>query len=316
MIAGEDLVLFERSLRHATERSTGPTLDAALADLGWGEALADDPRAAVSTLFALQGAAHVTSSALDHVVLDVLGREGGVVLPALGRWSPPGRFDGDRLTVHGLGGAGLADHRTALVVARAGDEEVEVTVPVAALSLRTVRGVDPDLGLVEVSADGVVVAEAPKPLTAWTSAVALGRIALGHQLVGASRTMLELAREHSLERIQFDRPISQFQAVRHRLADTLVAIEMAEAVLDAAWIDGAPQTAAMAKALAGRGARTASRHCQQVLAGIGFTTAHPLHRHVRRVLVLDQLFGSARSLTTELGDDLLAGRQLPPLLPL
>ena len=72
----------------------------------------------------------------------------------------------------------------------------------------------------------------------------------------------------------------------------------------------------MAKALAGRGARTAARHCQQVLAGIGFTTEHPLHRYVRRVLVLDELFGSARALTRQLGDELLDDRQLPPLLPL
>ena len=128
--------------------------------------------------------------------------------------------------------------------------------------------------------------------------------------------MLELARAHALERIQFGQPISMFQAVRHRLADTLVAIEMAEAVLDAAWLDQSPQTAAMAKALAGRGARTAARHCQQVLAGIGFTTEHPLHRYVRRVLVLDELFGAARSLTKDLGDDLLTSRQLPPQLPL
>jgi alkylation response protein AidB-like acyl-CoA dehydrogenase len=74
--------------------------------------------------------------------------------------------------------------------------------------------------------------------------------------------------------------------------------------------------AAMAKAVAGRGARTTARHCQQVLAGIGFTTEHPLHRYVRRVLVLDQLFGSSKLLTKELGDTLLASRRLPPLLPL
>ena len=55
----------------------------------------------------------------------------------------------------------------------------------------------------------------------------------------------------------------------------------------------------MAKALAGRGARTAARHCQQVLAGIGFTTEHEFHRYVRRVIVLDQLFGTSRSLTRE-----------------
>jgi alkylation response protein AidB-like acyl-CoA dehydrogenase len=128
--------------------------------------------------------------------------------------------------------------------------------------------------------------------------------------------MLELARGHALERIQFGRPISAFQAVRHRLADTLVAIETADAVLGAAWEDRFSQTAAMAKALAGRGARTAARHCQQVLAGMGFTTEHALHRYVRRVLVLDQLMGSASLLTRELGAELLRTKELPALLPL
>jgi alkylation response protein AidB-like acyl-CoA dehydrogenase len=146
--------------------------------------------------------------------------------------------------------------------------------------------------------------------------MALGQIALGHELVGASRKMLELAREHALERIQFGRPIGMFQAVRHRLAETLVAIETADAALEAAWDDGTPTAAAIAKALAGRGARTAARHCQQVLAGIGFTTEHPLHLYVRRVIVLDELLGGSRSLTADLGRTLLDTRQLPDLLPL
>jgi alkylation response protein AidB-like acyl-CoA dehydrogenase len=72
----------------------------------------------------------------------------------------------------------------------------------------------------------------------------------------------------------------------------------------------------MAKAMAGRGARTAMRHSQQVLAGIGFTTEHDLHRYLRRIWVLDQLFGSSAVLTKQLGADLLATRRLPPLLSL
>ena len=63
-------------------------------------------------------------------------------------------------------------------------------------------------------------------------------------------------------------------------------------------------------------ARTAARHCQQVLAGIGFTTEHDLHRYIRRILVLDQIFGSHTTVTKRLGEDLLATRALPPLLPL
>jgi len=342
---GADLELFERSLRHATERDTGAALDAALDELGWREALAIDRRAAVSLLFELQGASNVTSSALDQVVLDSIGilevadattdhQPPGIVLPALGRkpvlasiaraerellgeeTTPPGSLDGDRLTVTGIGTAALATRETTVVVAPTADANVAVIVATAALTLRPVAGLDPSLGLVEVSGDSIEISTTPQPVTTWTTAVATAQLAVGHELIGASRTMLEQARQHSLERIQFGQPIARFQAIRHRLADTLVAIETADAVLDAAWLDRSPQTAAMAKALAGRGARTAARHCQQVLAGIGFTTEHPLHRSIRRVLVLDEFFGASRSLTRTLGDELLTSRQLPPLLRL
>lgn len=139
----------------------------------------------------------------------------------------------------------------------------------------------------------------------------LARLALSHELIGASRAMLELARTHALERIQFDVPIASFQAVRHRLAETLIAIETAQAAVDAAWLDDAPHHAAIAKALAGRGARTTAKHCQQVLAGIGFTAEHPFHRYFRRVLVLDAQFGSALELTKELGVQIATAGALP-----
>ena len=144
----------------------------------------------------------------------------------------------------------------------------------------------------------------------------VGQLALGHELVGAGRTMLELARIHALERTQFGRPIGSFQAIRHRLAESLVALEAASALLDAAWDDPSPVTAAMAKAFAGRSARAVARHCQQVLAGIGFTTEHPLHGSVRRTIVLDQLLGSGNALTRTLGADILSSATLPAAFPL
>ena len=315
-----DLELFERSLEHATATHTGGALDLALAELGWHDALAIDPGAAVSTLFRLQGTANATSSALGRVLLVTLGIEdpaAGVVLPALGRWGPPGEVDGGRLRVRGLGLGALDGGDTVLVVAESGGTEAAVAVKTPDLTVRHVRGVDPSLGVVEIEADDVPVDDEGSPAVAgWPVAVSLCQLAVGHELAGASRRMLELARQHALDRIQFGRPIATFQAVRHRLAETLIAIETAEAVLSAAWEDRSPQTAAMAKALAGRGARTAARHCQQVLAGIGFTTEHPLHRYVRRVLVLDELFGASRTLTKQLGEELLASRKLPTLLPL
>ncbi len=61
--------------------------------------------------------------------------------------------------------------------------------------------------------------------------VAAGRHALGWWLVGSSRAMLSLARQHAVDRVQFGRPVASFQAIRHRLAETLVAVEGAEATL-------------------------------------------------------------------------------------
>ncbi|HEY2430889.1 MAG TPA: acyl-CoA dehydrogenase family protein [Acidimicrobiales bacterium] len=314
--------LFARGVRRAAGAHTGAALDSALAQLGWPEALAGDPRTAVSVLFELQGATNTTSSSVNHVLLGPLGIDGGVVLPALDRWGPPGVLDGRRLSVCGLGTAVLARLPTTVVVARSaasGDvagRPITLTVPTAALTLRPVGAVDPALGLLEVSVEDWSIEGAPTPAPEWPAAVARAQLAIGHELVGAARSMLDLARDHARHRVQFGRPIAQFQALRHRLAESLVAIETAAALLEEAWREDSPPASAMAKAVSGRTARTVAGHCQQILAGIGFTTEHPFHRYFRRALVLDQLFGSSRRLTRELGNEVLASRQLPPVLPL
>jgi alkylation response protein AidB-like acyl-CoA dehydrogenase len=244
-------------------------------------------------------------------------RDGAVVLPSLGAWAPPGHVVGDSLSVRGLGTAALARAECAVVAADVGDRVTTTLVPVAAMTVRPVIGIDPDFGVMEVRADDVGFEQHPgAPSSSWEDAVVLAQLALGHEIVGAARAMLDLAREHALDRVQFGRTISRFQAVRHRLAETLVAVEGAESLLGAAGEEPSPELAAIAKSVAGRGALTASRHCQQVLAGVGFTAEHPFHLYLRRVLLLDQLFGSAHSLTEALGARLLQSRQLPALLPL
>ncbi|MEY2397827.1 MAG: hypothetical protein QOJ00_1001 [Actinomycetota bacterium] len=313
---GDDLELFERVLRGATETATGAELDRALDALEWRDALRAEPRAAISVLFERQGAAGAASSALDAVVLDALGldRAGAVVWPALGGYDAPGKFADGRLVVRGLGSTATAGGETVTVVASGdGAEWRATTVPTVALTVRRVQGLDPGAGLAEISGE-IDAGEATT--VGWDEAVRRARLALSHELIGASRSMLEMARLHALERIQFGVPIASFQAVRHRLAETLVAIEAANAAADAAWLDESTHHAAIAKSLAGRGARTAARHCQQVLAGIGFTKEHPFHRYLRRVVLLDELFGSSRLLTRELGEQVLAAGELPPLLPL
>ncbi len=317
----DDRVVFERGLRHAVGQHTGTALDSVLFELGWHDALLEHPKEAVSMLFELQGARHATSSALAHALVAGMGYAAssgvGAILPELGRSTPPGHLDAEGLLVAGLGTASLLDREAALVVARSARGEVAVVVPLARLDIRRIQGMDPDLGLLAVTGrvahDAIESGDAPG---SWSSGVALAQLAVGHELIGASRRMLELAREHALARIQFGRVIAKFQAVRHRLADTLVAIESGDAVLRAAWEDLTPSNAALAKALAGRGARTTARHCQQVMAGIGFTTEHEFHLYVRRALVLDEMIGSSRSLTRDLGRQLIETRQLPAFAPL
>lgn len=128
--------------------------------------------------------------------------------------------------------------------------------------------------------------------------------------------MLDLARTHAMERVQFGRPIARFQAVRHRLADALVAVESLEAALTAAREEPNSDTAALAKAIAGRTAHTVARHCQQVLAGIGFTTEHAFHRFLKRSLALEGILGSADAIVLDLGRQILAERRVPMLIEL
>lgn len=316
MITGDERELLAGTLAQVVEGAdSAEALDGALVEVGWADALADDPRTAVSLLFEQQGRHATTSSALDAVLAHGLGVDStagvAVVLPRLDG-SAPGRPAGGGVDVHGLATVALAGEGTAWVACGDGDGGA-VAVAVDALERHPVGGLDPSLGLVEVRGQAVAVVEQGGP---WAAAVRLGRLALAHELVGASRTMLQLARDHAVERVQFGQPIARFQAVRHRLAEALVAVEAADAAVESAWDDGGDLAAAAAKAVAGRSARTVARHAQQVLAGIGFTTEHPLHAYVRRALVLDGLLDSAHALTRSLGADLLQRRGVPPLVPL
>ncbi len=314
----QELALFAGAVTRATDTASGGALDRALEDLGWRDALAVDPQAAVSVLFDAAGRANATSSALGWLLADALGAgpDTAVVLPLLRTWSPPGLVESGRCAVAGLGTATLTAQSKALVMATTLEDSVACEVPVAALVVRPIEGIDPALGLLAVGGNVEPDRWSPISPALWDEAIALGQLALSHELIGAARTMLELARQHATERVQFGRPIAMFQAVRHRLADSLIAIEAADSLLAAAWEQPSPVLAAMAKGMAGRGARTAAKHCQQVLAGIGFTAEHPFHRFFMRVVVLDQLLGAGSALTRQVGSDVLATGTLPPAVPL
>ncbi len=186
---GAELELFERTLRRATDTHSGAALDAALSELGWHEALAGHARDVVGLLFEHQGRAGTTSSALDDVLAGALGIDApgtAVVLPAMGRFDPPGREEAGRLVVDGVGTARVVDAQSAVVAVASGASTTCAVVERSALECRAVAGMDPWLGLVRVTGD--VGAFSPvewEEEEGWPGAVPQARLALSHQLIGA-----------------------------------------------------------------------------------------------------------------------------------
>jgi hypothetical protein len=269
-VDAEERELLAEALRGTmTDTPAGAALDAALAELGWEDLLAEETEVAVPLVFSLLGETGAHAPLLNDVVLAATGAPvgGSVALPYAG------------------GRAVVWDRK---------DLDGEGTALDTPLPLRVLES-----GAGDVVADPV--------------ALAAGRRALGWWLVGTGRAMLTLARTHALDRVQFGRPIAGFQAVRHRLAETHVALEGAEATLTVAEDD---LGSLLAKAAAGQAALDAARHCQQVLGGIGFTAEHALHHHVRRVLTLDALLGSSRELTRQAGGLIRARHAAPRIAQL
>jgi hypothetical protein len=316
-----DRALLAETVRDAfATRDRSASLDPVLDDLGWRDMLAAEPADALEIVFTALGAANGSATALDDLVVSALGmqpRAGlAALLPPFAAWDPPGRADGDQIHAVGLATARAETADEVLIVCNVGAESRAITVPAAIADITALHGIDPDASLQAVRVDTTVTAGRTLDHDAWEGAVALAQRAIAHQSAGASRAMLDLARTHAVERVQFGRPIAFFQAVRHRLAEALVAIEALEATLTAASDEPGPDTAALAKAVAGQTARTVSAHCQQVLAGVGFTTDHPFHRYLKRTIVLDGLFGSSDNVVLHLGRRLLASRTVPTLIEL
>ena len=145
--------LFADTVRQLTVQHSGDELDAALGELGWTEALTVDRHIAVSVLFEALGTANGTSSALDQVMCAVLtpSSHGAVALPPIRTCDAPARVEGSQVTVHGLGTRATGRNDAVVLVATDHSRSTSFVVPTAALKLAPARGLDPDLGLAEIS---------------------------------------------------------------------------------------------------------------------------------------------------------------------
>ncbi len=323
-----DLAMLADGFSSAMLAAPGPgEADAALYDLGWGELLAAAPTQGAAMAFTALGTTGSSAAIVDDVLAHALGLDVTpttcVVLPRPHRSTPPAGRDGDVIRIDGLVSARIDTADTVVVAIAAGPDHRVELVAIDPDQVRTapVAGLDPGSPyrrlVIDLPADALGSrGDGSGTNGAWEAAVAAGRVALSHQLIAGARWMLDAARTHAVDREQFGRSVASFQAVRHKLAESLVAIEGAASVANACTDDVDPLLAAVAKSLAGKAARTTATNAQQVLAGIGFTTDHDFHRWLKRTLVVDTILGSSSSIPTEIGTELLARGTAPRLLEL
>lgn len=160
----------------------------------------------------------------------------------------------------------------------AGDSGYDITVPEGTLRLTDGNG---------IALDAVTTATLRADADLLRTAM----------ILGSAATCLALASDHAQERIQFGRPLSAYQALRHRMARDAVVIETLRSGIARALAEPAEGADVARDALwvwAAQAGPGVAESAIQVLGGMGFTWDVPLHRHLRRMQTL-ALQGGARA---------------------
>ena len=133
--------------------------------------------------------------------------------------------------------------------------------------------------------------------TIWRRVVDDSAVMLAAELVGACDAAVELAVEYAKVRVQFDRPIASFQAIRHKAVDMLHRLELSRVGTHyAAWTSDVDDparehAAAMAKGFVGEAAVFVSAEDIQIHGGVGFTWDCDAHFYYKRAKQNDVMLG-------------------------
>lgn len=125
-----------------------------------------------------------------------------------------------------------------------------------------------------------------------------GRIGIAAQALGIAQACLHEATEYAKTRVQFGRPIGQFQAIQNKLADMAVDIDAARALTyRAAWYKDVGrdyvQAGAMAKLFASEACSRAANHAVQVFGGYGYCNDYPVERLLRDAKITELYEGTS-----------------------
>jgi alkylation response protein AidB-like acyl-CoA dehydrogenase len=211
-----------------------------------------------------------------------------------------------------------------VVIARTGGEGAKglaaflVPAECAGLSVEPMRAMDLlrplsilDFEDVSVSASALLGAN-PDGGKALEAVLDRARVMICAESVGAAERCLEESVQYAKERVQFGKPIGVNQAIKHKCADMLFAVESSKSITYyAAWAaesspDESALTASMAKSFVSDAFRSVSAENIQIHGGVGFTWEYDCHLFFKR----------AKSDETWLGDGLEHRERVAGLLKL
>ena len=150
------------------------------------------------------------------------------------------------------------------------------------------------LGVV-TSSDGTPIGDAD---AARARAGLVGAVGVAALSTGLSARALDMTVAYSKERVQFGRPIGSFQALKHRMADLLVLVEMSRSASWAASYalstdaPNAVQLAHVAKSYCSDALTRIAAETVQLHGGIAITWEHDAQLVFKRAHALAQLFGA------------------------
>ncbi|HET6184740.1 MAG TPA: acyl-CoA dehydrogenase family protein [Acetobacteraceae bacterium] len=177
-----------------------------------------------------------------------------------------------------------------------------------------VATIDPSRKHARIVFDGV----AAEPLARADSAEQVRRlldrlaVLMAFEQLGLAERAMEMARDYALQRYAFGRPIGSFQAIKHKLAEVYIAVELARSnAYYGAWAlstDAAelPIAASVARIAACEAGWIATKENIQTHGGMGFTWQFDCHLYYRRAKMLGLALGSAREWKHRLIDQLRA----------
>ncbi|HST82092.1 MAG TPA: acyl-CoA dehydrogenase family protein [Kineosporiaceae bacterium] len=224
----------------------------------------------------------------------------------------PAVVDGELRVSVALDGSGLLPWSGFWNWALVGDGKAVYLVPAPECPVEPVSAVDRARPMAELvgmpveawpSADRYLLSDDPRRIALARQS---GTLATAAQLIGLAERMLSMTVHYVKQRQQFGVPIGSFQALKHALANALLAVEMARPLVHAAaWAHvqdttSAGRDVAAAKIRAGEAAGRVARTALQCHGGMGYTQESDLHLWLKRTWALQASWGQPGELRADI----------------